>query len=370
MTDPELQAAMQVLSVLTPPAYFTDLHLFCLHLCRMVNISMQHGTSGASDTMGTVAFWTQPIATAIDLMRETFRTATETGNLTYGCWGMFRFVTGLLLRNDPLDVVWRESEMALDFARQVKYRDIATCSAFSDADFDEAALGAQLTTDRMPIKVCFYWILKLQAQFLAGDYADALVSADKAKALLWASAVQIQLLDYLYYAALTVAACYDNGSADEQQAWRELLTGHREQLREWAENYAPTFADKHALVSAEIARIEKRDADAMRLYEDAIHLAREHGFVQSEALAYEVAARFYLARGFEKIGHLYLRSARFSYDRWGALGKVKQLDALYPRLESRICGRRNRRDRSKASGKGTAPPRSRVARSAAIEPDR
>jgi hypothetical protein len=55
MTDPELQAAMQVLSVLTPPAYFTDLHLFCLHLRRMVNISMQYGMSGAS--ANAIGYW-------------------------------------------------------------------------------------------------------------------------------------------------------------------------------------------------------------------------------------------------------------------------------------------------------------------------
>jgi predicted ATPase len=48
MTDPVLQAAMQVLSTLLGPAYFTDLHLFSLLVCRMVNVSMQHGTSGAS----------------------------------------------------------------------------------------------------------------------------------------------------------------------------------------------------------------------------------------------------------------------------------------------------------------------------------
>ena len=48
MTDPELQAAMQVLSVLAAPAYFTDFHLCCLQVCRMVNVSMQHGMSGAS----------------------------------------------------------------------------------------------------------------------------------------------------------------------------------------------------------------------------------------------------------------------------------------------------------------------------------
>src|SRR5260370_21692122 len=47
MTDPELLAAMQVLSVLASPAYFTDFHLFCLFACRMVRISMQHGMSGA-----------------------------------------------------------------------------------------------------------------------------------------------------------------------------------------------------------------------------------------------------------------------------------------------------------------------------------
>ena len=37
-----------MLSVLFAPAYFTDINLLCLHLCRMVNVSMQHGTTGAS----------------------------------------------------------------------------------------------------------------------------------------------------------------------------------------------------------------------------------------------------------------------------------------------------------------------------------
>src|SRR5260221_3396259 len=143
---------------------------------------------------------------------------------------------------------------------------------------------------------------------------------------------QIPLLDYFYYAALAVAACFENASADEQQGWRELLTAHRDKLGGWPENYPPTFADKHALVMAEIARLEGRDLDAMRLYDQAIQSAHENGFVQNEALAYEVAARFYLARGFETHGHAYLRNARNCYDRWGAHGKVKQLDEHYPHL--------------------------------------
>jgi hypothetical protein len=133
--------------------------------------------------MGTVAFWTQPIGTAIDSMRATSRTAIETGDPTFACYGMFQTITGLLLRNEPLDAVWRESERALDFAREVKYGDsvdiirsqqrfIATMrgrtaifSTFSNVQFDEATFEAQLTGDRMTLMIAWYWILKLKARF-------------------------------------------------------------------------------------------------------------------------------------------------------------------------------------------------------------
>ena len=396
MTDPEMQAAMRLLSALHDAAYLTDLHLYYLRVCRMVNVSIQHGTSAASThglasfgmvlgpvfhryregyrftklacdlvekhgfiayraqvvhfMMGIVALWTQPIATAIDFTRMAFRTASETGDLTYACYSISQAVASLLLRNDPLDVVWRESEMALEFARRARFHDMAdiivsqqrfiaamqgrtaTFSTFSDAQFDEAAFEAQLTEDRLPTVICWYWILKLKARFLAGDYAEALAAADKARALLWVATLQTRLLDYFYYTGLTVAALHEKGSADEQHEWRGLLTAHREQLREWAENYPPTFGDKYTLVSAEIARLEGRDAEAMRLYEQAIRSARDHGFVQNEGLAHEVAARFCAARGFDTIAQAYLREARRCYLRWGAFGKVRQLEQLHPHL--------------------------------------
>jgi PAS domain S-box-containing protein len=398
MTDPELQAAMQILSVLQAPAHITEFHLLCLLVCRMVNISMQDGTSGASahgnallgyilgpvfhrynegyrfaklacnlvekhgfiayrakvyHAMATVALWTQPIGTAIDLMRATFRTAIDAGDLPFACYSMALSVTALLLRNDLLDAVWGESERGLDFVRKTKFRDVAdiivsqqrfiatmqgrtaTFSTFSDAQFDESTFEAQLTGERMTLMICFYWIVKLKTRFMSRDYAEALAAADKAKALLWSSTTEVQLLDYFYYTALTVAALYEKASADEQIEWHDLLTAHREQLREWAENYPPTFGDKHALVSAELARIEERDLDAMGLYEEAIRAARENGFVQNEALAYELAARFYAARGFEDFAHAYLRKARYCYLRWGANAKVRQLDELYPGLREK-----------------------------------
>src|SRR5882757_4367082 len=240
--------------------------------------------------------------------------------------------------------------MALDFAREAKYGDAvdimwsqqrfivtmlgrtATFSTFSDALFDGAAFETQLTADRTALMICWYWIIKLKARFLSGDYAEALAAADMAKAVLWTSTGRIQLLDFFYYTALTVAALYENATADEQNRWRELLTAHLEKLREWADNYPPTFADKHALVSAEIARLEGRDLDAMHLYEQAIRSARDHGFVQNEALSHELAARFCAPRGFDTFAHACLREARRCYLRWGASGKVRQLEQLHPHL--------------------------------------
>jgi len=112
----------------------------------------------------------------------------------------------------------------------------------------------------------------------------------------------------------------------------EALAAHHKQLQVWATNCPDTFENRAALVGAEIARLEGRELDAERLYEQAIRSARDNGFVHNEALANELASRFYAARGFVKIARLYLQDARYGYLRWGADGKVRQLEQLHPHL--------------------------------------
>jgi PAS domain S-box-containing protein len=120
----------------------------------------------------------------------------------------------------------------------------------------------------------------------------------------------------------------------EEHQHLEVLAAYHRQLEAWAANCPENFENRAALVSAEIARIEGRILDAEHLYEQAIRSARANGFVHNEAVANEVAARFYAARGFEQIAQLYLQNARQCYLRWGADGKVRQLDQLYPHLRS------------------------------------
>jgi PAS domain S-box-containing protein len=298
--------------------------------------------------MAWVAIWTKPITIALDFVRAAFSAAVETGDVIFACYCCDHTVTDLLARGDNLDKVWHASEQCLDFVRKAKSRDYldrvvsqqqfirtmrgrdAIFSTFGDTHLDEAAFEVQPTGDRAI--ACWYWILKLQTRFMLGDYEAAMAAAQKAKLLLWAATGCIQLLDYYYYTALAIAAVIKTAPPDRQREWRETLTAHMEQLRGWAESCAPTFLDKHALVCAEVARVDNRDVEAMRLYEQAIRFASENGFIHHEGIANEVAGRFYLDRGFETIGRAHLRNARYCYLRWGADGKVKQIDKSHPYL--------------------------------------
>src|SRR6516165_7904776 len=135
-----------------------------------------------------------------------------------------------------------------------------------------------------------------------------------------------------FYSALAHAAFYTSASTTERPWHLEALATHYKQLAIWNENCPENFESCAALIAAEIARIKGCELDAEQLYEKAIQSAREHGFVQNEAIAHEIAARFYSERGLETIAHTYLQNARRLYVRWGALGKVRHLELRYPCL--------------------------------------
>ena len=143
----------------------------------------------------------------------------------------------------------------------------------------------------------------------------------------------LEWAEYHLYAALSRAACCQPAGPDPCATHQAALAAHLVQLRAWEVNCPTNFENGAALVGAEIARIEGRVLDAECLYEQAILSARTNGFIHKEAIAYESAARFYASRGFEQIARTYLTSARDGYLRWGALGKVRQLDQILSALK-------------------------------------
>jgi PAS domain S-box-containing protein len=297
--------------------------------------------------------WTRHVRTARLLLRRAFDTAQQTGDFTYSTYSRHHLVTHLLASADPLADVQREAEASLDFAHQARYGiliDIVTAQlrlirtlrgltpvfgSFDDEQFDELRMEHHFSSNPdLAFAECLYCIRKLQARVLAGDHPAAIAAAAQAERLLWVASppALFEVAEYHFYAALARAARWDAAPAAERTHHREALAVHQRQLQVWAGTCPENFENRAALVEAEIARLDGRVLDAEQLYEDAIGSARSNGFVQNEALACELAARFYASRGFERIAQTYLRDARCAYLTWGADGKVRQLDEMHPRL--------------------------------------
>ena len=219
------------------------------------------------------------VRTGRPLARHAFDTALQAGDLTYAAFSCNGLITQLLASGDPLAEVQREAEVGLDFARQARFGLVVNLitaqlqlirtlrgltpafGCFDDAGCDEEQFEAHLEADpRLAIAACLYWIRKLQARVLADDHATAAAAATKAERLLWMSPSIFERAEYHFYAALVLAALCDAASAAESTQYRQALASHHRQLQEWADNCPENFENRAALVGAEIARIEGRDA--------------------------------------------------------------------------------------------------------------
>ncbi|HYD62076.1 MAG TPA: AAA family ATPase [Noviherbaspirillum sp.] len=393
MDDPEMRAVMNILSALCRSAYFTHSHLCRMTACRMVNLSLQHGSSefavigyawmaiqigpifhhykvgeqfgqlgidvaekhgftaqkvGAQFSTQMAVLWTRPIDTALACLDAAIRVAEETGENIYVCYSLEHRLTDLIARGDPLDQVWSESVKALHFVRKIKFRHvidiISSMQPFiqslrgrmdGDPILDEAAIERSVQEGGIAVVICYHWILQVQRHFLLGNAEAALEFSAKAEPLLWSVRCHIQWANYCLYHSLALAEVFPKSQKERQADMRAALTAHLDALKQWSESCPATFQNQYQMVAAEMSRLDGREMEAVRLYEQAIRSARDNGFVQNEALANELTGRFYLGLGIETTGFAHLRNARACYARWGAGGKVRQLDARYPQLAVR-----------------------------------
>jgi PAS domain S-box-containing protein len=396
MSNPESAAAVEVMDKAIPPATFTDRNLFVLLLWRIINFSLEHGNTDAScyayvhgGVLAGVRFgnykfgfrlgqlgydlverrglrrfkarthigfgvytvsWTRHWRMARELIRQAFDAANTIGDVTWAAYSWHNLIGNLLAAGDGLAEAQGEAERGLAFARKIRFGLVidtiatqlalirtlrgstATFGCLNGAGFDEAQMERRLSNEPgLAFTACWYWIRKLQARFFAGDYLAAIDASLNAQNL-WASEGFVESAEACFYSALSHAASCDAALPAHHRHHVDALTSHHEQLVKWADNCSENFENRAALVGAELARLQGRVYEAEHLYEQAIRSAHKYGFVNNEAIAYEVAARFYATRGFQKFADAYLLEARYCYQRWGADGKVAQLDQLYPHL--------------------------------------
>jgi predicted ATPase/signal transduction histidine kinase/ActR/RegA family two-component response regulator len=198
--------------------------------------------------------------------------------------------------------------------------------------YDEMVMIPKHLQDGDLTALAYVYIYKLMLAYLFGNYTAALEYDTQGKLYLQAVSGMIPVPVFHFYAALTHLALFTAQSASEQAETLAQVDSHQGTIELWAQNAPMNYLHKWELIEAEKQRVLGNKAAALEHYDRAIAGAREHQFVHEEALANELAAKFYLDWGKENIARSYLVEAYYCYGRWGATAKLEQLTALYPQL--------------------------------------
>jgi len=195
---------------------------------------------------------------------------------------------------------------------------------------EQALPHAIAVKDGSAIKILHLY--KVILCYLFGEYHQAVQIAILARQHFEEVTAITILPVFCFYHSLALLSLSLDAANSEKSAWLNSVNTNQEKMQKWAEHAPINYLHKFYLVEAEKARVLGQFLEAEEFYERAIAGAAENEYIQEEALAYELAAKHYLARGRSKIAQTYMKEAHYCYDRWGAVAKVKNLEKRYPQF--------------------------------------
>jgi len=172
-----------------------------------------------------------------------------------------------------------------------------------------------------------------------GEYEAAVAHADEAMALPGFDFGTPASGFLLFHSSLARLAQCGEGVTPGASTLAQVAKNQRK-FKLWADHAPINYLHKWQLVEAERHRVHGKVQAAVNCFELAIKGARDNWFWNDEALANERAGRFYQGLGKEMNARLHMEEAHAKYLEWGALAKARQMEVLYPRLLSRVIGRR------------------------------
>jgi len=214
----------------------------------------------------------------------------------------------------------------------------------SGAAMTEAEVVAQLEGTNDSHGMVIAYLYKCLLAIIFDKPRLAVEFADKADPHLFSTKSMIPNLVFGFYDSLARLGVYSSADAAERKAISRRVAKNQKMLRTMAKHTPMNYQHRWHLVQAELDRVNGRTDSAIGNYDRSIEQARENGFVNDEALAGELAAKFYLGTGKTKIARTYMSDAHHAYTTWGATGKAKQLERTYPELLADILSVERARD--------------------------
>jgi len=399
MTAPDKLAAIRILARMVSASYRAAPNLFPLVIFKGINISLKYGNASFSSVMyvsyglilcgalgdiesgykfGNLALslserlnarsvktkvisifnyfirhWQEHGRQTLQPLLLGYSIGLETGDLEYGTYCVEMYSYHSYCIGQELAVVEREATKYSDAIQKLKQEqnlhEISLnrqralnlmgqsknpCRLIGDV-FDESKKLPLLIEANDRTALFFIYFEKLTLCYLFGEYEEALDNAALAARCVDNAVGLLIVTLFYFYDSLARIATYSSTSKSQQKGLLDQVRANQKKLKKWA-HYAPmNHLQKFYLVEAELHRVQGGKMMAMDYYKKAIALAKEHEYINEEALAHELAAKFYLALGQDKIAQVYMQDARYCYLRWGATAKVNDLDTRYPQLLQR-----------------------------------
>jgi len=399
MSDPYALAAMEILISVTTSAYKYKPLLMVLITFEEVNLSLQYGNSPVSafaygtqglvlcDTCNDIEFGYQfgelasqllpqsnivgfvraiyvvnatvkhhkePLRNTLEGLKQAYSVGLESGQLEFAgyasaLYSFYSYLSGKELSELAIEMSAYSNALErikqtisknwIDIYRQVidnlLGRSQNTYCLIGEAYNEEKMLPVHQQANDMTTLAYFY-IPRVQLCYLFQDYNQASQILENAEKCLRGAAGTPLVTLFYFYQSLVMLIEIALEPKTECQDMLEKITVNQQILNN-AAIYAPAnYLHKWHLVEAEKYRVLGEQMGAIDLYDKAIIGAKENKYIQEEALANELAAKFYLDWGKEKIATIYMQEAYYCYARWGAKAKTKQLEEKYSQLLSSI----------------------------------
>jgi predicted ATPase/class 3 adenylate cyclase len=396
MTDPAQLLATRLLWLVGAASFTTQPTLFPLVAFKVVNISVKYGNAPTSpaiypgyglllgEALGDVescyqfgqlslqllekldaraykaralmltysftSYWKEHLQETLRPLLEGYQTGLETGDIEYATHNANTYSWHSFYLGRELAEIEREmASYAESFAQlkqetsliynQIYRQTILNLLGQSEVPtllkgtiYDEEQMLPQHLASKNLSTIYWVYFNKMLLCYLFGEYQQAYEMTAQAQKYREAAMGLFQNALFPFYESLIHLALWPTRPKGEQKSLLKKVVANQKKLQKWA-NHAPmNFRHKWYLVEAERARLLDNEANAREYYDRAISLAHEYGYLNDEALAYELAARFYQAKGYSHLAHHYLREAHYAYLRWGALAKVKNLETDHPQV--------------------------------------
>ena len=399
MSDRSTLAAVAIMKSIVPSAYIAAPTLFPLIIFKQINLFLNYGNTSLSavayvfyglivcsmaDDIGqgysfgqlaleilerfgaqelyanivavlyaTIQHWKESLHNSLEPLKFSYQRGLETGDLYHGTTSSYLYACHAVFSGQELTKLAKEVRAYNDICRKLKqditlnYNQIYAQLIFNLVEIKEEPdrlRGKVYDEERMlPFHIqvndryslCALYVNKLYLALLFGSARSAIEQSNQAVKYLDGATATLLVPLFHFYDSLAQLAIYEFSCELQQAQIRERVKLNQSKLERWAK-YAPmNYLHKFHLVAAEWYRVQGDYLQAIDCYELAIAKAQEQQFLNDEALATELAGKFYLAWRKRKIAQTYLNDAYYLYLHWGAKAKAKHLVKTYRQFITR-----------------------------------